>query len=183
MKSLFSTFILVWVIGLPVWAQSKVVGDIISGTKYPGFWVVHMYGSPPQAGELLEAKRDGWPAGKAKATKIVGRLCLVRCTEGKLQPGDVLVPTGKLEMLSKLDQVGTIPAGLEAPRPKETAFQPRSGHYSKIAAMGGGTNASAIQTSRINPVVVNTAPHGVPDLDFERRTGQKPFAADSQGWL
>jgi hypothetical protein len=142
---------------------------------------VQAYGSLPKPGDLLDVKRSGWPAGKAKVTKIEGRLVLIRATEGKLQVGDVLVPLGKNEPLIPLDQVGKIPAGLDAPQQQVTAYHPSREQKSHVASLGGGTSASRVSASKVKAVVVNTAPHGVHDLNFERRTGQKPFAADSKG--
>jgi len=171
--------LLILLLAAPSWAQA-VVGAVITSTKLPTFWVIQSYGSMPKPGDILELKRDGWPAGKAKATKVEGRLVLVRVIEGKLDVGDVAVPTGKNEMLTPLDAVGSIPPGVEVPQQQVEAYVRKPQQKSHVASMGGG-KAPATRASTVKRVVVNTAPHGVHDLDFERRTGQKPFAADSKG--
>jgi hypothetical protein len=161
------------------WAQD-VTGRVISGTRFPGFWVIQVYGSSAQPGEVLEGKRDGWRVGQARVTRVQGRLLLVRCTEGDLQVGDVLVPTGLDAPLTRLDMVATIPPGLETPRPRSVPYRPRPATRSRIAMLGGGTSPSRLASTSVSFSPVRTAPFGEHNLDFERRTGQTPFAQDSR---
>jgi hypothetical protein len=170
--------ILTW-LSTSAWAQA-VTGRVISGNRLPGFWVVQVYGSSAQPGEQLEGKRDGWRVAQATVTRTQGRLLLVRCSEGDLQVGDVLVPTGTAAPLSKLDLVATIPAGLETPRARPVPYQPRPQTRSRIALLGGGTTPSRVTCASVNSSPVRTAPFGHSNLNFERRTGQTPFAQDSR---